>query len=472
LKTVTFAVPAVATSLAGMVAVSTVLETNPVVRSLPFQRTTELVTKFVPVMVSVNPPLPATAVDGLIVVIVGNRLVMVKVAVLDVPPPGAGLKAVTFAVPAVATSLAGMVAVSTVLETKVVGRSLPFQRTTAPLTKFVPVMVRVNPPLPATAVDGLIVVIVGNRLVMVKVAVLDVPPPGAGLKAVTFAVPAVATSLAGMVAVSTVLETNPVVRSLPFQRTTEPLTKFVPVMVSVKPLLPATVVAGLMLLIVGAGLLMVNVTAPDSPPPGAGLKTVTFAVPAVAMSLAGMAAVSWVLETKVVGRSFPFQRTTEPVTKFVPVTVRVNPPLPATVVAGLIVVIVGDGFVMVKVAVLDVPPPGAGLKTVTFAVPAVATSLAGMVAVSTVLDTNPVVRLFPFQRTTAPVTKFVPVMVRVNPPLPATVVAGLIVVIVGDGFVMVKVAVLDVPPPGAGLKTVTFAVPAVATSLAGMAAVS
>jgi hypothetical protein len=35
-------------------------------------------------------------------------------------------------------------------------------------------------------------------------------------------------------------------------------------------------------------------------------------------------------------------------------------------------------------------------------------------------------------------------MMRVNPPLPATVVDGLIVVIVGDGFVMVKVAVLDV----------------------------
>jgi hypothetical protein len=99
---------------------------------------------------------------------------------------------------------------------------------------------------------------------------------------------------------------------------------------------------------------------------------------------------------------------------------------------------------MVKVAMLDVPPPGAGLKTVTFAVPAVATSLAGMVAVSTVLETNPVVRSLPFQRTTELVTKFVPVMVRVNPPLPATVVDGLIVVIVGDGFVMVKVAVLDV----------------------------
>jgi len=89
---------------------------------------------------------------------------MVKIAVLDVPPPGAGLKTVTFAVPAVATSLAGIAAVSWVLETKVVVRSLPFQRTTAPLTKFVPVMVSVNPPLPATAVAGLMLLIVGAGL--------------------------------------------------------------------------------------------------------------------------------------------------------------------------------------------------------------------------------------------------------------------------------------------------------------------
>ena len=176
------------------------------------------------------------------------------------------------------------------------------------------------------------------------------------------------------------------------------------------------------------------------------MKTVTFAVPAVATSLAGMAASNRVLETKVVGRSLPFQRTTELLTKFVPVMVRVKPPLPATAEDGLMAVIVGTGLLawMVKVAVLDVPPPGAGLKTVTFAVPAVATSLAGIVAVSTVLETKVVVRGLPFQRTTELVTKFVPVMMRVNPPLPATVVDGLIVVIVGDGFVMVKVAVLDV----------------------------
>ena len=235
------------------------LETKVVGRSLPFQRTFALLTKFVPVMVRVNPPLPATAVDGLIVVIVGDGFVMVKVAALDVPPPGVGLKTVTFAVPAVATSLAGMAAVSCVLETKVVGRSLPFQRTTAPLTKFVPVMVRVNPPLPATVVDGLMAVIVGDGFVMVKVAALDVPPPGVGLKTVTFAVPAVATSLAEMAASNRVLETKVVRRSLPFQRTTELVTKFVPVMVSVNPPLPATAVDGLMLLIVGNGLVMVKI---------------------------------------------------------------------------------------------------------------------------------------------------------------------------------------------------------------------
>ena len=60
------------------------------------------------------------------------------------------------------------------------------------------------------------------------------------------------------------------------------------------------------------------------------------------------------LETKVVGRSLPFQRTTELLTKFVPVMVRVNPPLPATVVAGLMLLIVGAGLAMVNVAVLDV----------------------------------------------------------------------------------------------------------------------
>src|SRR5882724_9971269 len=69
--------------------------------------------------------------------------------------------------------------------------------------------------------------------------------------------------------------------------------------------------------------------------PALGVKTVTSAVPAVAMSDAGMAAVSWAVEPKVVDRFAPFHRTTESRTKFCPSTVSVKPAPPATADAGL-----------------------------------------------------------------------------------------------------------------------------------------
>ena len=47
-------------------------------------------------------------------------------------------------------------------------------------------------------------------------------------------------------------------------------------------------------------------TAFETPPSGAGLTTVTEALPMVAISVAGMAAVNWMLLTKVVGRGLPF----------------------------------------------------------------------------------------------------------------------------------------------------------------------
>src|SRR3990172_2694501 len=72
----------------------------------------------------------------------------------------------------------------------------------------------------------------------------------------------------------------------------------------------------------------------EIPPPGAGLKTVTCAVPVVATSLAGMDAWSCVALTKVVVRSAPFQRTTEDEMKLLPVTVRVKAGPPAVALLG------------------------------------------------------------------------------------------------------------------------------------------
>src|SRR4029077_9096927 len=72
-----------------------------------------------------------------------------------------GLRTVTAAVPAVATSAAPIAAVSCVVLTKVVGRAAPFQLTVAPETKLLPVTVSVNAGLPAATLDGLSAAIAG-----------------------------------------------------------------------------------------------------------------------------------------------------------------------------------------------------------------------------------------------------------------------------------------------------------------------
>ena len=86
---------------------------------------------------------------------------------------------------------------------------------------------------------------------------------------------------------------------------------------------------------------MLKVTAFEVPPPPPGLKTVTLAVPALAMSLAIIVAVRCVPPEPEVGRLDPFQRTTDPPTKFDPLTVRVKFEPPATVEFGLILLIEG-----------------------------------------------------------------------------------------------------------------------------------
>jgi len=148
----------------------------------------------------------------------------------------------------------------------------------------------------------------------------------------------------------------------------------------VKPGPPAIAELGFKDVSVGAGLLTVNVAAFDTPPSSVGPKTSTCEIPATARSEALIAACNSVLETKVVGRGLVpdpvpegFHWTVEEGKKSVPVTVSVNAGPPAIAELGSSAVIAG-GLTIVTVTAFDVPPPGEGVKTVTAAVPAVATS--------------------------------------------------------------------------------------------------
>src|SRR5947209_4043331 len=110
--------------------------------------------------------------------------------------------------------------------------------------KLLPVKVRVNPALPTPTLEGERLASDGIGLVIEKVTAPEVPPPGAGFATVTEKDPGEAISLAGMLAVSCVLLMNVVDLPEPFTCTVDPLTKPVPLTVSVKLEPPATAEVG------------------------------------------------------------------------------------------------------------------------------------------------------------------------------------------------------------------------------------
>jgi hypothetical protein len=269
---------------------------------------------------------------------------IVKVNPLDMPPPGVGFITVTDAVPTVAMSLAGTEAVTFVPLTYFVVSPFPFHCTVEVETKFVPLTVRVNAAPPAVALEGESEVAFGKGLLTVKMRLFDLPPPGVGFTTVTDAFLAVATWLAGTKAVNFVPFTYVVVSPVPFQFTVDPETKFVPVTVRVNAAPPAVALEGESEARIGAGLLTVNVRAPEVPPPGVGFITVTDAFLAVAMWPAGTEAVTFVPLSYVVVSPVPFHRTVEVGTKSVPVTVRVNAAPPAVALEGESALSVGTGL--------------------------------------------------------------------------------------------------------------------------------
>jgi len=176
--TVTGFVPAVAMSAARIDAVTCVALTNVVVLAVPLKFTAEVLTKFVPVTISVNAAPPAVPLVGLINATVGTRLFTAKFTEPEVPPPE-GFVTVTPTFAAVAISGAVMAAVTCVAFTKVVVGVLAPKLTVEPLTKFVPFTVSVNAAPPAVALVGMSVVMVGVLLAAVTVTetAVDGPDP-------------------------------------------------------------------------------------------------------------------------------------------------------------------------------------------------------------------------------------------------------------------------------------------------------
>src|ERR1043166_8171624 len=125
--------------------------------------------------------------------------VTVRVSAFEVPPPGAGVKAVMLSAPPAAMSPARMVAESWVGPTKVVARGLPFARTTEFPAKLEPETVRVKSvPPPATVLgDRLDSVGAGGGAVTLSESALEAqrpPTQAAGLVTCTGSVPWLANS--------------------------------------------------------------------------------------------------------------------------------------------------------------------------------------------------------------------------------------------------------------------------------------
>ena len=97
-----------------------------------------------------------------------------------------------------------------------------------------------------------------------------------------------------------------------------------------------------------------------------------------------MVAVSCDALTYEVALELPFHCTVDVEMKLDPFTVKVNPAAPAFALGGESEVIDGTGSLMGRLTAAEVPPPGAGLATVTLADPAVAISAAVICAVSCV----------------------------------------------------------------------------------------
>ena len=235
-----------------------------------------------------------------------------------------------------------------------------------------------------------------------------------------------------------------------------------PVTFKVSALLPAGRLCGKTEIPDGWGLLTANVNATEVMP--FGFVTITNGLPAIAMALAGIEAVSWVELTNVVLALFRLKLTCEPCTKPLPFTARGNAGPPAVVLVGEMLETVSGtmGGKIVSVTALEVPPPGTPFEGVVTVILAVPWATISDVTISTVISVGPwydVAWAMPLKFTTELVTKFEPKTNRANWFAPAGMLEGLMDEMMGERADIGNSTEVEAPPPGSGLNTKTTAVP-------------
>jgi hypothetical protein len=139
--------------------------------------------------------------------------------------------------------------------------------------------------LPVGTLDGERVITPSDELLIAMDAALDVPPPGAGVNALTERLPGVAWSATVSDESNCVGLINVVEREVPLTCITVEETKFAPVtVIGVVAAVPVVTRFGVTVIEPGAGLFTGNEAAAELPPPGLGFVATTERVPAAARS--------------------------------------------------------------------------------------------------------------------------------------------------------------------------------------------
>ena len=218
----------------------------------------------------------------------------------------------------------------------------------------------------------------------------------------------------------------------------DPGVKLIPMIIKLKPGLPAVIDVGDMLVIFGNGLLTVNVNVSGEVPPPNGLVIVTKYIPEGRRFIKDELTVICVAESteKSAGCRYGglLNATREPLApciKLFPAIIKFPVGLPQVDDVVEIDAIFGCGLFTVNVWEFEVPPPGDGLNTVTGYVPAVVILEEGTEAVSWFEETKTVVMADPLKLIVELDTKLVPLTVKLNPVPPAVADWGDMLVVVG-----------------------------------------